>query len=446
MYGGNSYDLTDHKEILAAYDKFLDQWKFRKAFPTAEHLFNALGKKCYDTWQNYLENARISDDLDFAVISGWETTAIENHSGIVDNLRNFKSDPDPITGALTPVRPVAKQRSACTARGESATFDLYLLNDTPQPATGTLTFTAITPSNKLLKLTELPAPTHVTDQFSYLLKEAFQTPPLTEEGLYRFKFSLSSEPASTQTKEIWVTEPPAYKRARALNIAVSGITPALHKQLTDLAPRLGLVIDDFTSGKKYDVIVSSGLTAHTSATQSSGDTTGLEAQPTSDVGGIQSTTQLGHIDPAILEAVRAGTPLLAIPQADTLSDGVAKQLAAAGAFTYTGTVGDYRSPWMGNWYFVREHPIYAGLPVNQVMGIHYQTKGRQANGLPIEKHPDGAHIEIIAAYSRDHDRNIGAGTFTTKLGTTKILYHRVPVLHPVLQQRFLANALAWLTT
>ena len=95
MYGGNSYDLTDHKEILAAYDNFLDKWKFRSAFPTAEHLFDALGKKCYDTWQNYLENARISDELDFAVISGWETTAIENHSGIVDNLRNSNPTPHP---------------------------------------------------------------------------------------------------------------------------------------------------------------------------------------------------------------------------------------------------------------------------------------------------------------------------------------------------------------
>ena len=88
----------------------------------------------------------------------------------------------------------------------------------------------------------------------------------------------------------------------------------------------------------------------------------------------------------------------------------------------------------------------AGLPVNQVMGFHYQAKGRQANGLLIEKHPGGAEIEIIAAYSRDHDRKIGAGTFTTKLGAAKILYHRVPDLHPVLQQRFLANALAWLTS
>ncbi len=443
MYGGNSYDLTDHKEILAAYDNFLDKWKFRTAFPTAEHLFNALGKKCYDTWQNYLENARISDELDFAVISGWETTAIENHSGIVDNLRNFKSDPTPIGSTLQPIRPIAKQRSACTTRGESATFDLFLLNDTPQPATGTLTFTAITPSNKQIKLAQFPAPAHITDQFSYLIKESFQTPPLTEEGLYRFKFSLSSAPLSAQTKEIWVTVPPVMPIGGVRRrIGVSGITPQLRKQLEELTSFTQFEVVDFKHNEEFAVIITSGLTATASSTQNAGDTTGLENQPGHETGAVQNITQLGHIDPYILDVVRLGMPLLAIPQADTLSEGVAKQLAVAGAFTYNGTVGDYRAPWMGNWYFVREHPIYAGLPINQVMGIHYQTKGRQANGLLV----DGPNVEIIAAYSRDHDRNIGAGTFTTKLGTTKVIYHRVPELHPVLQQRLLANALIWLTT
>ncbi len=73
MYGGNSYDLTDHKEILAAYDKFLDRWKFRSAFPTAEHLFNALGKKCYDTWAElprkrpHLRRARLRRHLRLGV-------------------------------------------------------------------------------------------------------------------------------------------------------------------------------------------------------------------------------------------------------------------------------------------------------------------------------------------------------------------------------------------
>jgi hypothetical protein len=428
-----SYDLADHREIFAAYDKFLDRWGFRAAFPATERLWTSIGKKCYDTWQNYLENARISDDLDFCAISGWESTAIENHSGIVDNLRNFKSDPAPIAGTLLPIRPVAKQRAMCTALGETATFDFFLLNDTSAPVTGTLTFTAVTPSGKLLRLGEFPAPAHLPDQFSYLVKEAFVTPTLTEEGMYKFRFALSS----AQTKEIWVAGQAIPEDCKAANIAVSGITPALRKQLELLGCAKIL---DFMPGQTYAAIISSGVTARAATSQNAGDTTGLEAQPAA--GAPKPPAQLGTFAEGILDAVRAGTPLLVIPQSDALSEGIAKQLAAAGAFTYNGTVGDYRAPWMGNWYFVRKHPVYAGLPVDQAMGIHYQARAREANGLLV----DGPHVEIIAAYSRDHDRRIGAGTFTTKLGAGKILYQRVPEIHPVLQARFLANALRWLTT
>jgi hypothetical protein len=444
-----SYDLKDHQEIVAAYDKFLDKWGFRAAFPATETLWTSLGKKCYDTWQNYMENARISDELDFCAISGWESTAIENHSGIVDNLRNFKSDPGPITGTLMPVRPVAKQRAMCTALGEAATFDLYLLNDTDKAAAGTLTFSAVTPSGKLVKFGEWPAPEWKRDQFSYMIKEAFVTPKLEEEGMYRFKFALSSAPGSTQTKEIWVTTaswpigPYLGGLPRIYGVGVAGLSPAVRRQLEQLGPKFH--IQDFKPGEKFDVIVSSGVTAHAQQPRDVGDRTGLEAQPANVVGPVVTTTQLGELAPGILEAVRAGTPLLAIPQTDALSDGVAKQLAAAGAFTYSGAVGDVRAPWMGNWYFVRKHPVYDGLPVDQAMGIHYQAKGQAANGLVIDRAPGGAEVEIVAAYSRDHSRVIGAGTFTTKLGAGKVLYHRVPEMQPVMQARFLANALRWLT-
>jgi hypothetical protein len=443
-----SYDLADHREILAAYDRFLDKWGFRRAFPATEKLWLSLGKKCYDTWQNYMENARISDELDFAAISGWETTAIENHSGIVDNLRNFKSDPTPIATTLLPVRPVAKQREMCVAQGEAATFDLYLLNDTSKPVSGTLSFSAVTPSGKLLKLGEFPAPTQTPDVFSYLVKEGFVTPKLTEEGLWRFRFAISSVPGATQTKEIWVTRLPVQNVlcscVRLTRVGVSGVSAPLRGQLVRTRVCCQR-IEDFKPGEKYDVIVSAGLVTGAATTQNAGESTGLEAQP-GGASGVTRRPQAGALADGIIEAVKAGTPLLAIPQTDALSDGVAKQLAAAGAFNYNGAVGDLRAPWMGNWYFVRKHPLYEGLPVDQAMGIHYQARGRESNGLLIERAPGGAEVEIVAAYSRDHSRQIGAGTFTTRLGAGKIVYQRVPEMHPVMQQRFLANALRWLTS
>jgi hypothetical protein len=435
-----SYDLRDHQEIVAAYDQFLDKWGFRAAFPAVEELWTSLGEKCYDTWQNYLENARISDELDFCAISGWESTAIENHSGIVDNLRNFKSDPTPISATLLPVRPVAKQRAMCTALGDAATFDLYLLNDTDQAAAGILTFSAVTPSGKLIKFAEFPAPEWKRDQFSYLVQEAFVTPKLTEEGLWRFKLALSSMPVSTQTKEIWVAGD-SYESYVPTVVGVSGISAGLRQQLGKL---MDVEVKDFIPGQKCAAIISSGLVTGAVTTQNAGDTTGLEAQPSGTA--ARPAVRAGVLADGILDAVRAGTPLLAIPQTDALSDGVAKQLAAAGAFTYSGAVGDVRAPWMGNWYFVRKHPVYDGLPVDQAMGIHYQAKGQAANGLVIDRAPGGAEVEIVAAYSRDHSRVIGAGTFTTKLGAGKVLYHRVPEMQPVMQQRFLANALRWLSS
>ena len=455
-YGGTSYDLIDHQEVLVGYEAFLTKWNFRAAFPTAEHVFRACGRTCYDSWQNYMENARISDDLDFAVISGWESTAIENHSGIVDNLRNPKSDPRLIGDTLAPVRPCAKQHSLVIERGQPATFDLYLFNDTSQPVAGTLTFSMITPSGTQTKLLTLPVPQNQQpDTFSYLLQEGFITPALSEEGLYRFRFALSSAPLATHTKELWITGSPiANVQCRtSRSIGVSGISVATRMHLMQtLHGSSCSQVEDFTPGEHYDVILTSGRTAHTSTNANIGETTG-EAMPVTktkpghkpEPGETATPTQLGSFAPGILDAVRAGTPLLVLADADTLSDGLARELAAAGAFSFHGNVGDFRAPWMGNWYFVREHPLFAGMPVNCALGNFYQAPGRQSNGLLIDRAPGSPDPEIIVGYSRDHDRRVGAGTFTCTLGKGRIVFHRVPAMHPVMQQRFLANALTFLT-
>jgi beta-galactosidase len=436
--GGKSYDLADHKEMLAAYQSFLDRWNFRAAFPTAEALFLAIGRKSYASWQQYMENARISDETDYAVISGWESTAIDNHSGIVDNQRNFKSDPALIQGSLLPVRPLAKQRTLAVSRGDTAVFDLYLLNDSSRPVAGRLTFSMTDPSGQKAVLTQMEAPTMAPGVFSALIQEGFATPALTQEGFYSFEFALPGYPV--QKREIWVTDVSrAPISGKKLRVGVAGIWPSLRAQLAKVP---GISVEDYSSSpfdllglNRYDVLVSSGLTEQSSPGQKLGGEEGLVLQKKSGQPPVP-----GALPDGMLDTVKDGTPLLLLPQEDALSDGVAKQLAAAGALRYDGAVGRLRAPWMGNWYFLREHPIFAGMPANRAMDGYFQAPGRLANGLIV----DGREVEVFVGYSRDHERRVGAGTFSTRLGKGRILFQRVPNLIEPLQLRFLSNALGWL--
>jgi len=428
--GGASYDLADHQEILAAYQAFLDRWGFRNAFPTAESLFLAIGRKSYASWQNYMENARINDPTDYAVISGWESTAIDNHSGIVDNFRNFKcDDPGLIRSSLLPVRPVAKQRALVLTHGQNAVFDLYLLNDTGKPVSGILQFKMVTPSGRSVKLARLAAPAVRRDQMSVLVRAGFETPPLDENGLYQFALELSCAPAATQIRRLWVTEP---NLAKPLHVGLVGTWPRLQTQLAKLSR---VSFEEFAPGKTFDAVISSGLTERSTAAQKLGGDEGLSLQKKDG-----STPAPGVLPPPVLTLVRAGMPLLLMAQEDGLAEGLARQLAAEGALAYQGMVGGYRAPWMGNWYFLREHPIYSGMPVDCAMDGFFQVPGRQANGVMV----DGPGVDVFVGYSRDHDRRVGAGTFTTKLGAGRIVFQRVPDLSGPMQQRFLSNTLNWL--
>jgi hypothetical protein len=387
-----------------------------------------------------MENARICDAVDFAVISGWESTAVENHSGIVDNLRNFKGDPELIASSLRPVRAVAKQHRLCYATGEAAVFDLYLLNDTNRPVAGKLHFSMVEPGGRLVKLGAWDAPAFVADQFSYDVQREFTTQPLAKEGIYKFRFACDADPAGSFTREIWVANAkPQF--AKKITVGVSGVLATVRKQLGALP---GVTVEEFAAGEHYDLIVASGVVKGSKLDRAIGDETGLEAQPAKGAA-PEAPQAAGNIPEAVLAAVKAGTPLLAIVPDDFLADGVAKQLAALGAFTYSGQVGDTRAPWMGNWLFVREHATFAGLPVNRAMSVHYQAHGKASNGLLVERAAGAADLEVVVGYSRDHDRHVGAASFLCRLGGTRVLVHRVPELNGPLQQRWLANSIAHLT-
>src|SRR6202042_1146210 len=100
-----------------------------------------------------------------------------------------------------PIHPVAKQRSMCTALGEDAIFDIYLLNDTGNPVSGELIFSVVDPKGTLTRIARFPTPSQTPDQFSYLVKEGVRyspprnkTVPYGFEGMYRFRLELTEHP------------------------------------------------------------------------------------------------------------------------------------------------------------------------------------------------------------------------------------------------------------
>ncbi|HWU48608.1 MAG TPA: hypothetical protein VN042_01935 [Asticcacaulis sp.] len=435
QHGGQSYDLEDHKDIIKGAGAFLDQWGFRTAFPTTESYFLAVGQKQYDSWQNYLENIRICDSVDMAAISGWESTAIENHSGIVDNLRYFHSEPERISVSLKPVRPVAKQRHMTYAEGEAAELDLWLLNDTEQPVTGGLTLSVIDPSGKTTPVGRYDVPAQTPDVFSYLVAEKVMTPPLTGEGAHTVTFALDGHPDATFRRQLWVVRTDV-KPKRSLRVGLSGVARSFREQLTALP---GVTFEDFTAGGAYDAVIASGLKADEIERRQIGDQTGNEGAPKK---GEAPKLVMGELPGDVLAAVQNGLPLFVMAPEDGLADGIATQLAQAGLLAYDGQVGDLRAPWMGNWNVLRAHPVFAGIPADCCAGLWHQVDGHASNGLKAS----GEGIEIIAAYSRDHDRFMGASCFTVRKDRAKLVFHRMPDMVAPLQTRFLINTLNWLTT
>jgi hypothetical protein len=427
--GGKSYDKLDHQEQLASYDAFLDKWGFRKAFPTSEKLFLSIGRRAYESWGQFMENVRICDENDMAAISGWESTAMENHSGLVDNFRDFKADPRVISDSLMPLRPIAKQKQIVLKTGDVATFDTWFLNDTDKPAGGTLSLTMTSPAKQTQRVAQYPAPAFVKDQLSYLLQENVKTPALNSAGTWTARFALSGMPQITHEVSLLVVDP-APAGFRRLRVGIARLSPEVETALRKIA---GIDVEAFTAGKTYDVIVGSGGSADASKNLA----VDAEGAYKPGSGPIPEVT----LPDAVMDAIKAGTPLLAVTPTDGQSIGVAKQLAALGAFQFHGMVGASRASWMGSWYFVRQHPLYDGMPSDQAMSIHYQVKGGGSNGWMV----DGPNVEIPCAYARDHDRNIGAGTLASRVGNTRVVLHRIVDMHPVLFERFLANALLYLS-
>ncbi|MBW4888528.1 hypothetical protein KXQ82_02330 [Mucilaginibacter sp. HMF5004] len=112
-----------------AYDQFLKKNGFTKAFPNVDSLTRKMGNVAYYYQGRVIENVRINNTIDGYAVNGWESMKLENHSGIVDNYRNLKGDPELIARYNQPLYLAVKLNHKVVATGDSTTADIYIVNE-----------------------------------------------------------------------------------------------------------------------------------------------------------------------------------------------------------------------------------------------------------------------------------------------------------------------------
>lgn len=443
--GRDGYDRADQERILAAYNDFLDRYHFRQAFPTASSLFHAIGSKSYFLWQKMIEQCRFANTVDYMVLSGWESTSIEDHAGLVDVHRNFKADPEILRRATDPELLAIRARHLVLAQGDTGIADLFLINETNRTGPQHLTFTVRNAAGKLLLTRSFDVEATGGDVYGQLLQSGVEFPTM-EAGMLTLQADLTPTAGKDRPlhREEQVLVVDTHGPDLPENIAIQEPKPLIAPLLSSKFETQALGPADLSG--PLDAVL---LSAHI-------PTTPPEKEP-SLPGPIQVRTRPQaptlwetQLDTVLPRVYKEGVRLVLWTDTGPEAAQFAQALDRRKIVRFEGMVGTTRASWMGSWYFVRKHWLFDGLPTDCALDWRYQVTADRFNGDGLLLSAPG--MEVVVGYGRDHDAHIGIGACVIPYGKGKIVLFCLPGLNraltgdakdidPVVALRLLGNAL-----
>ncbi|MGA3170438.1 MAG: glycoside hydrolase family 2 TIM barrel-domain containing protein [Chthoniobacteraceae bacterium] len=431
------YELDDMSKVLAGYHDFLDKWGFRRDFPTDSSLFQAIGARCYYFWQRILEQSRAENANDMLVISGWESTTIDNHSGLVDNHRFFKGNPALIAKALRPEVLFLQPRHMIVARGGKDLVDVFLLDRGGRSGPYTLRLTARNPDGSVAATIKKAVQVQGGDVYGQLLTATVEV-PAAQAGMLSLEARLAPQSPGasvlTGSDQIEVVDVAGMRLLDKIAVVEPGTE--VTQTLTDIFHVTPSIFSKVESGTHLDAVVLA----------------------TKDDGGEISQ---GVFAEALRRTHDEGTRLVLWPDTNSRAESFARALAALGIVHYDGTVGNLGAPWFGSWFFVRKHWLLDSLPTGCAMDwrygvsafsgpswLHDNPPGSRTDGLLL----DAPGMEVAVGYGADHNTKVGVAGCVIPYGKGQIVLYCLPELvqslvpgnlaiSPVICQRLLGNAL-----
>lgn len=406
------YELDDAKAVLGAYRNYLDKYGFRKAFPTDSSLFEAINYRAYEFWRRIIEQSRFDDTMDGLVVSGWESTAIDNHSGLLDNHRFFKGDPKVIASATKPEVLVVQARRVIVPKGEKAVVDFYLVNEVGRRGAHRLKIVARRPDGSVAFSKEETVQVTGGEVYGQPMVQGIEI-PADAAGMLTVEATLvapNGSGALTKREPIEVVD--------VAGGAVLGKV-AVVENGDEVASTLRDVWGVTPTG-----LDAPGLQAIVLAPKATGHDQNSAPKPSDEM-----------FIKALERVKNDGVRLVLWPDDNFRAENFVRQLREQRVTTGGESVGNLNAPWFGSWFFVRKHWLFDGLPTdcaldwrhgvsafNAPTWLRDEPGGSVTNGYMM----DAPGMEAVVGFGADHSTKVGTSACVIPYGKGQIVLMCLP--------------------
>jgi hypothetical protein len=377
----NGWEAADYLGWYDAYNRFLHKQGFDKAFPTVDDLTVAMGNVAFYYQGRVIENIRINNTIDGYAVNGWESMKLENHSGIVDNYRNPKGNPDLIARYNAPLFLSVKLNRKVLAVGDSATVDVYIVNEKDIHGYFTLTVSVKDASGKVTASLAKKVKVSGGAVYGENLLTGWKL-PVASAGYVTVEATLQADKKTTIKGDdrIFAVQPDWQ------GIPTNGLVADTTGLLTTFMRRMGLNIKPYTQGTPQGDYLLVGA---------------FEPQ------------QWGSGMSDIIEWVQKGGSLIIVDHPVRW----AEFLADKEILDFRGAKELGRS-WYGGNFFNRAHPVFDGLPVDCAFNWEYQcfsAYNRRRIGLRV------ASGETLVGCVSDHRKEVYSALSLISVGRGKVI-------------------------
>jgi beta-galactosidase len=407
-----------------------------------------IGYRTYYFWQRVVEQSRADNINDFLVISGWESTTIDNHSGLVDNHRFFKSDPKVIAQACQPEMLFIQPRHMIVAKGDKDLVDIFLINEKNRSDAQTLKIVVKQSDGKVIFSTEKSCTAVGGDTFGQLLAEGIELPPADAAGMMTIEASLipTARGVSTLTRKDQVEVVDVAGAPVLQNVVVVEPDQEVTATLRDVFHIAPLKLSEVPSSNHLDAIVLAPKSNRNRLLN--GNNSGAEISK--------------ELFKSVLARVKEdGTRLVLWPDNSFAAEAFVRELGDEKIVKNWSGVENLNAPWFGSWFFVRKHWLLNGLPTDCAMDWRYGVSAfsgpewlKESPGGSVTRGfvMDADGMDAFIGFGADHDPKVGTSGCVIPYGKGEIVFFSLPqmvrslqpgkfAMNPVICQRLLGNAL-----